>query len=90
MGISIKNEIIHLGLSAQSANVEHAGRRLTSEETHVMLTQQNPQELIVIDARNNYESRIGAFVNVVRPDIKNFRETKGDHERNLPSRRWHT
>ncbi len=31
-------------------------------------------EIILIDARNNYESKIGKFKNAIAPDIDNFRE----------------
>jgi len=35
---------------------------------------ENNEEVIVIDARNEYESRIGKFKNALAPDIENFRD----------------
>ncbi|MEP7104049.1 MAG: rhodanese-related sulfurtransferase [Candidatus Dojkabacteria bacterium] len=32
------------------------------------------EEVVILDARNDYESKIGKFKNAIAPDIKNFRE----------------
>lgn len=32
------------------------------------------EEVVILDARNNYESKIGKFKNAIAPDIDNFRE----------------
>lgn len=34
----------------------------------------NKDDVVILDARNNYESRIGKFKNAIAPDITNFRE----------------
>jgi UPF0176 protein len=35
---------------------------------------ETPDEVVIIDARNNYESQIGKFKNAIAPDISNFRD----------------
>lgn len=68
-----KQEIVHLGLDINKYNTNSGGKHLTPEETHELLNK-NPDDLIVLDARNNYEWRIGTFKNAITPDIENFRE----------------
>jgi len=36
----------------------------------------NNEEIILLDARNNYESKIGKFKNAITPDIETFRDFK--------------
>lgn len=71
--VVVKDEIVHLGLDTEKVTVQDGGQHLTPEEAHALM-QQNPEDLIILDARNNYESRVGTFKNSLTPDIKNFRE----------------
>lgn len=71
--VVVKNEIVHLGLDPTKVTVADGGQHLTPEEAHALM-EQNPKDLVILDARNNYESRIGTFKNSLTPDIKNFRD----------------
>jgi predicted sulfurtransferase len=71
--VVVKHEIVHLGLDPEKVTVKDGGEHLTPEQAHALM-EQNPDDLIILDARNNYESRIGTFKNSLTPNIKNFRE----------------
>ncbi len=71
--IVVKNEITHLGLDTQEITAKNGGIHLTPEQVHELLTEP-PDNLIILDARNNYESRIGAFKQAITPNIDHFRE----------------
>jgi len=68
-----KNEIVRLDIASENAPIKDRGEYLTPQEFHAKLTQKNPN-LVLLDARNAYESRIGTFVGAVTPSIKTFRE----------------
>lgn len=73
MRIVVKDEIVHLGLDPQALRPEDGGRHLTPQEAHELMSQK-PDDLIILDTRNNYESRIGIFKDAIKPDIANFRD----------------
>jgi predicted sulfurtransferase len=80
--IVIKDEITHLGLDTQKIRAKNGGIHLTPEETHALLSNK-PTDLVVFDARNNFESAIGAFTDAIIPDIDYFRELPAYIENNL-------
>jgi predicted sulfurtransferase len=80
--IVVRNEVTHLGLDPAIITAKNGGIHLTPEQTHNLL-KNAPQDLIIFDARNNYESRIGAFENALKPDIKNFRDLPEYIDNNL-------
>lgn len=82
--IVIKNEIVHLGINPESLTTEQGGKHLTPHQTHELL-KENPQDLVILDTRNDYEYRIGTFKNAILPDIKHFREFPDYIEKNLES-----
>lgn len=71
--IVIKDEIVRLGISPQELSYKDTGKHLSPDEIHALLTE-NPQDLVILDTRNDYESAIGAFNNALKPAIKTFRE----------------
>lgn len=71
--IKVKSEIVHLGVDPQKLTVEQGGTHLTPEQTHTLI-QNKPEDLIILDTRNTYETKIGKFVDAVIPEINNFRE----------------
>ncbi len=73
MEIKVKNEIVHLGIDSQKLTVQERGRHVTPQQAHELMLQK-PADLVILDARNNFETRIGAFTHSIRPDIDNFRE----------------
>lgn len=71
--IVLKNEIVRLGLDPELINAKDHAKHLTPEQFHDLIAE-NSQDLVLLDARNNYESRIGTFENSITPDIDNFRQ----------------
>lgn len=73
MRIVIKNEIVHLGLDTEKVSIKDTGIHLTPEQAHQLMSE-NQNDLVILDARNNYESRVGTFKGSLTPDIETFRE----------------
>lgn len=71
--VVVKEEIVRLGISPQAVPATERAQHLTPQEVHEKLNAL-PQDLVILDARNNYESRIGTFVGAITPDISTFRE----------------
>lgn len=80
--IVIKDEIVHLGIDPEKLTVAQGGKHLTPAQVHELI-KNKPEDLIILDTRNNYESRIGTFTNAIVPDIKSFREFPEYIEKNL-------
>ena len=74
--VVVKNEITHLGLDPKTVTAHDGGTHLCPEQTHELI-KNAPDNLIIFDARNNYESRIGAFEEAIKPNIGNFRDLPG-------------
>jgi predicted sulfurtransferase len=70
--IKVKKEIVKLGIDPDVLSALDGGTHLTPKEAHELIA--TNKNLVILDARNNYESCIGTFDNAIRPDIKNFRE----------------
>ena len=76
--IVVKKEIVRLGLDPDIIKAKDGGKHLTPEQAHSLITQ-NPEDLVLLDTRNNYESRIGTFVlnngqSAIASDTNTFRE----------------
>lgn len=70
--IVVRKEITHLGLDTKQITAKDGGVHLTPQRAHNLI--KDSPDLVIFDARNNYESRIGTFKNAITPSIKNFRE----------------
>lgn len=73
MQITVKNEIVAIGIDPDKLTPKNGGIHLDPAQTHALI-QENPEDLVILDARNNFESEVGAFTNAIKPDIKTFRE----------------
>lgn len=73
MEIKVKNEVVHLGLDPQAITAQESGRHISPQEAHTLMTDKS-EDLVILDARNNFESRIGAFTGAITPNIDNFRQ----------------
>jgi predicted sulfurtransferase len=73
LSIKVRNEAVSLGIPYDQLTPRNAGQHLTPTETHQLLSQP-PKDLVVLDARNNYEWEIGRFKNAITPNIENFRD----------------
>lgn len=71
LSVKVKNEIVNLGLSDDINPHEITGTYLEPKEYFEKLQDPN---VVIVDARNNYEYDLGHFKNAIKPDIKNFRE----------------
>jgi len=66
--IKVKNEIIRMD---KKLNMNNIGKHISPKE---FLKLSKNKEVVILDARNNYESDAGKFKNAVTPDIDSFRE----------------
>jgi UPF0176 protein len=82
LSIKVKKELVTLS-PEKEFDVFNSSKGLTPKQWHKYLTD-NPN-VILLDARNDYESEIGVFKgeNLIAPKIKTFRDIK-DHLKNLP------
>lgn len=80
LSIKVRDELVTLAPNEQF-DVFNSTKGLKPKAWHEYL-QKNP-DAIVLDARNDYESDIGAFKgkNVIKPKIKNFRDIKPELEK---------
>lgn len=70
LAVKVRDETVTLGLPhIYNSDV---GWRLKPDEFHEMAA--TDPDVVVFDARNNYESAIGKFKGAVTPDIDNFRD----------------
>jgi predicted sulfurtransferase len=79
--VVIKDEIVNLGIDP-TITTRTGGKHLSPEETHQLL-QESPEDLVVLDGRNWYESKIGTFKNAILPNTQNFRELPEYIDNNL-------
>jgi UPF0176 protein len=66
--VKVRPEIVTLGVNVDP---ELTAPRLSAEEFNTMLER---DDIILFDARNNYESAIGKFENAITPDIGLFKD----------------
>lgn len=75
--VTVRNEIVHLGVDPEKITPADGGKHLTPDEVHELI-KKHPDNLIILDTRNDYEWRIGRFespnTKTILPDIQNFRE----------------
>ncbi len=71
--VTAKDQAVNFGVDPQEVSARDAGIHLSAEEAHALMTA-NPDDLVILDARNDYEWRVGAFTHAVRPPISNFRD----------------
>ena len=79
--VKVKKEIVKLGLDPQEVRARDAGISLSPEEAHALIEQN--KDLVLLDTRNEYESRIGTFQNALVPNTTNFRDFPDYINKNL-------
>lgn len=80
--IVVRDEIVTMGINPEKFAPIHGGKHLTPQEAH-RLMEEKPKDLLILDARNDFESAIGTFKDALTPDIKNFREFPNYIDKNL-------
>lgn len=80
LSIKVRTELVTLSPGEQF-DVFNRGKGLRPKAWHAYL--KDHPDAIVLDARNDYESEIGVFKvkNLVKPQIKNFRDIKPEIEK---------
>jgi len=80
LSVKVRPELVTLA-PGEKFDVFNSTKGLKPKAWHKFL-QDNP-DTIVLDARNDFESEIGAFKakNVIKPNIKNFRDIKAELEK---------
>ncbi len=71
ISVKVKKEIVNLGLEDDINPHELTGTYLEPKDYYEKLKDPN---VVIVDARNNYEYDLGHFRNAINPDIKNFRD----------------
>ncbi len=71
--VKVRDEVVRLGIPADQLTPKNGGQHLKPEETHALI-KQSPDDLVILDARNNFEWEIGKFENTITPDINHFRD----------------
>lgn len=79
--VKVKKEIVALGIAPEELTTADTGTHLTPEETHNLIA--HNKDLVILDTRNDYESRIGKFTNAMIPPLKSFRDFPRYIEDNL-------
>ena len=70
MNVRLKNEIISVGLPNFN-RIEPDDGRIRPQELHDRLL--NDDDLVLLDTRNTYETRLGTFQNAIELDLDTFR-----------------
>lgn len=68
--VRIKREIVNSSFG--DIDLLNSGKRLKPEELNQFYA--TGKEFVIIDARNNYESKIGKFKNAITPNMNTFRD----------------
>ncbi|GMA49729.1 UPF0176 protein [Alicyclobacillus contaminans] len=71
LSVRPRREIVHLGLEEDINPNELTGKYLEPKEFYEWMQR---DDVIVLDARNDYEYDIGHFEGAIRPNVRTFRE----------------
>lgn len=83
--VKIKKEIVILEEDTTFVSYKNSAPRLTPEQFHQELTrkyEEKREDVIIFDARNAYESRIGRFQGALCPAIQTSRQFKDYFQKN--------
>ncbi len=69
--IKVKNQIVADGLAPGTYDIENVGTHLDAEAFNALLEE---DDVVVVDMRNAYESRIGRFEGAICPPSDTFRD----------------
>ena len=69
--VRVRKEIVTSGLKV---NLRNKGKYISPAELNKLI--ESNDDFILVDARNNYESKIGKFKGAITPNIETFREFK--------------
>ena len=67
--VRVRSEIVHFG---ESVDLHYTGKHISPEEFHTLL--ERKEDVVLLDARNDYEYGVGKFHNAVTLPITAFRD----------------
>lgn len=70
--VRVKNEIVNLGVEDLDMNIP-VDNYVEPAEFRELLKKDDP-DIVILDARSNYETEVGRFKNALTLDIENFRD----------------
>ncbi len=73
--VVVRPEIVNSGIP-KHITADMGGKHLTPAQVHELINNK-PENLVLLDARNSYESAVGTFKDAIKPPIKNFRDLPG-------------
>lgn len=73
--VRVKDEIVHLGVD--DLDMTQALDNYVEPHEWRELMRSEDEDIVILDARSNYETEVGRFKNAVCLDIENFRELPG-------------
>lgn len=85
--VVVRPEIVTLGLKAQDIDVDLNHKAPYIEPEDLLKLYEEDEDFIIIDARNDYETKIGTFKDAMVPPIKNFREFPEYVQQNLADKK---
>jgi len=84
LSVKHRSEIVTLNLQEDLSPTELTGKHLSPKEFYEAL---QDEDVIVIDARNDYETQIGHFKNAILPPVQAFRDLPQWIEENLADKK---
>jgi UPF0176 protein len=72
--VVIRDEIVTLGIRKTGQDVSISNKADYIQPSELRALYESGEDFIIVDARNEYEARIGKFAGAVVPPIRNFRE----------------
>jgi UPF0176 protein len=68
LSCKVRDEIVSLHI--EGVDPERGGRHLQPDEWRNVM--ESNEDFVIIDVRNNYESKVGHFEGAIQPDVENF------------------
>lgn len=79
LSVKVRNEIVSLHVSDGGKDIDPnkiTGKRLKPKDLDKWFTEKENKEFYIVDMRNDYELKSGAFKDTVFPGLKNFRDLR--------------
>ena len=80
--IKVRPTIVNMGIDPHAVSPEQGGIHVTPTQAHELMNKKD-ENLVILDARNEFEARIGKFEGALVPDIEYFREFPAYVDNNL-------
>ncbi len=71
--VMIKKEIVRLGIDPAELSASEAAPYVSPQQAHDIMSNP-PENLLILDTRNDYEIAVGTFNNAVNPNTRYFKE----------------